>query len=129
MDPAHPVRPVNDGSLTRVQRLIASILMVTTVGHLAVGLAVAAFLLPADEPQARIGLTVIAVLFAALGVAGAFAIHRRPRVDQITRRTPSRSATHGVTPATARDTRTQAQTSRTHHDREPRPPSSADHAH
>ncbi|RJS45540.1 hypothetical protein [Nocardioides cavernaquae] len=81
MDPARPVRLVNDVSLTRVQQWVASVLTVTTVGHLAVGLVVAAFALPAGHTGGRAGLAVIAGAFGMLGVAGALAIHRRPIIS------------------------------------------------
>ena len=45
MDPANPVRPVNDHRLTQVQRWVISVLAVTTILHLAVGLDVAAYFL------------------------------------------------------------------------------------
>ena len=34
MDPANPVRTVNDRALTRVQRTVASVLATTTILHL-----------------------------------------------------------------------------------------------
>ena len=45
MDPANPVRQVNDRSFTQVQRWVVSVLAVTTIGHLSVGLVVAALAL------------------------------------------------------------------------------------
>ena len=42
MDPANPVRQVNDRSLTRVQRTVASALATTTILHLSAGLIIAA---------------------------------------------------------------------------------------
>jgi hypothetical protein len=77
MDPAHPVRTVNDASLTRVQQWVASVLTVTTVAHLAAGLVAASFVLPAGDTAGRAGLSVIAGAFGMLGVAGALAIHGR----------------------------------------------------
>lgn len=77
MDPANPVRPVNDHALTRVQRWVMSTLAVSTILHLAVGLIVAALHLPADATASRVGLTVIAGVFGALAVAAGLAIHRR----------------------------------------------------
>jgi hypothetical protein len=77
MDPANPVRTVNDPSLTRVQQWVGSVLVVTTVAHLAVGLVLAAATLPGDGIAAQVILDVIAGLFGTFGVAGALAIHRR----------------------------------------------------
>lgn len=56
-------------SLNRVRRWVASILIVTTILHLAAGLAIAAWLLPGHRPGARIGLLIIAGFFAAVAVA------------------------------------------------------------
>ena len=81
MDPANPVRSVNDASLTRVQQWVASVLTVTTVAHLAVGLVVASFALPDGDTTARAGLSVIAGAFGMLGMAGALAIHGRSIVS------------------------------------------------
>jgi len=77
MDPANPVRTVNDRSLTNVQRWVLSTLTVFTIAHLAVGLVIASLTTPHDATAARIGLNVIAGAFGALGIAGGFAIHRR----------------------------------------------------
>lgn len=77
MDPDHPVRPVNDASLTHVQRWVLSVLAVFTIAHLAVGLVIAAFQVRADDTSARIGLCVIAGIFGALGVGAGQLIHRR----------------------------------------------------
>jgi hypothetical protein len=68
MDPANPVRQVNDRSLTRVQRWIMSVLLVTTIMHLSVGLVVAACFIHGRPSQ--IGLCVIAGAFGlvAFGV-------------------------------------------------------------
>ena len=41
MDPANPVRQVNDRRLTQVQRWVISVLAVTTILHLSVGLVIA----------------------------------------------------------------------------------------
>lgn len=77
MDPARPVRPVNDVSLTHVQRWVMSVLTVFTTAHLAVGLVVAALSLPGDQTVARVGLNVIAAAFGVVGVAAGQLIHRR----------------------------------------------------
>jgi hypothetical protein len=81
MDPADPVRTVNDPALTRVQQWVASVLTVTTVAHLAIGLVVAAAALPAEKVAGQAVLDLIAGAFGVLGVAGALAIHRRPMLS------------------------------------------------
>ena len=77
MDPDNPVRPVNNQSLTNVQRWVMSVLLVFTVAHLAVGLVIAAVMISPDQQAPRIGLSVIAGLFGIVGLAGGFAIHKR----------------------------------------------------
>jgi hypothetical protein len=77
MDPDNPVRPVNDASLTHVQRWVLSVLAVFTIAHLAIGLVIAALSVRADDMSARIGLTVIAGIFGVLAVAAGQLIHRR----------------------------------------------------
>lgn len=75
MDPANPVRPVNDASLTRVQRLVLSSLTVVTIAHLGAGLVLAALALPVAETGNRIGLAAIAGLTWVFAVAAARALH------------------------------------------------------
>ncbi len=75
MDPDHLVRPVNDRSLTNVQRWVMSVLTVFTIAHLAIGIALAAQFVEADALAPRIGLNVIAMIFGILGLAAGFAIH------------------------------------------------------
>ena len=77
MDPAQPVRPVNDHALTHVQRWVMSTLAVFTIAHLSAGVVVAALEVPATANAARIGLNVIAGAFGILAVAAGLAIHRR----------------------------------------------------
>jgi hypothetical protein len=55
MDPANPVRQVNDHRLTQVQRWVVSVLAVTTILHLAVGLGVAAYFLDDQKVSSRVG--------------------------------------------------------------------------
>ena len=43
MDPANPVRQVNDRAFTQVQRWVVSALAVVTILHLSVGLVIAAY--------------------------------------------------------------------------------------
>lgn len=75
MDPENPVRTSDDASLTHVQRWVMSVLVVTTMFHLVVGLVVAAAYV--DQRSGQIGLLLISGVFAVLGLAGAFAIHKR----------------------------------------------------
>lgn len=77
MDPAHPVRPVNDRALTQVQRWVMSTLAVFTIAHLAAGLVVAALEVPDSARTAQVGLSVIAGAFGVLAVVAGRAIHRR----------------------------------------------------
>ena len=61
--------------LARVQRWVMSVLAVTTIVHLVAGLVVAAVMLDDAPDSSRIGLNVIAGIFAAGAVAAARAIH------------------------------------------------------
>lgn len=63
--------------LARVQRWVMSVLAVTTIVHLVVGLVVAAVMLDDAPDSSRIGLNVIAGIFGAGAVAAARAIHGR----------------------------------------------------
>lgn len=81
MDPDAP-RPVRDQaaeekSLTRVQRWVASVLAVTTIFHLMMGLILAAVVIDNPRPGARIGLCLIAGAFGVIAVALALLIHGR----------------------------------------------------
>ena len=78
MDPDNPVRPVNDRSLTNVQRWVMSTLSIITIGHLSAGLIIAACYLSKDDTGGRIILCVIAGAFGAIAVVAAQAIHRKP---------------------------------------------------
>jgi hypothetical protein len=77
MDPANPVRQVNDRSLTRVQRTVASVLATTTILHLSAGLIIAAVFVGDEFVAARVGLNLIAGAFAVIAVGVGFAIHGR----------------------------------------------------
>ena len=81
MDPTAP-RPPRDpeaeARLARVQQWVMSVLAVTTILHLCVGLVIAAFFLDAQDTVGRVGLCVIAGAFGVMGVAIGLAIHRRP---------------------------------------------------
>ena len=79
MDPNAPrrVRDVDaeQKSLTRVQRWVMSVLAVTTVGHLAGALVLAAVALDDPRPGARVGLCLIAGGFGLIAVVLARVIH------------------------------------------------------
>ena len=80
MDPDAPRRPTTAAerrSLTSVQQWVMSVLVVTTVAHLAVGVMIASFFVPDDQLSGKIGLNVIAAAFGVLGLAAGFAIHKR----------------------------------------------------
>ena len=64
-------------SLTRVQMWVASVLVVTTLEHLAGGVAVIAIFTDEARLDARVGLNVIAAVIGCLAVAVARLIHRR----------------------------------------------------
>jgi len=79
LDPANP-RPAastSGMSLTSVQRWVMSSLAVTTVGHLAVGIVIAAAYVGDERPGADVGLLGVAALLGMLGVAVGFLIHER----------------------------------------------------
>ena len=82
MVPGQPHRPLpTPASTRRVQRWVVSILLFSTVFHLAVGLVVAAVSIDASVPASRIGLLVIAGVMGVLAAVAASAIHqRRPQV-------------------------------------------------
>jgi hypothetical protein len=77
MDPANPVRQVNDRSLTRVQRTVASVLATTTILHFAAGLIIAAVFIDDEFVAARVGLNLIAGAFGVIAIGVGFAIHGR----------------------------------------------------
>lgn len=81
MDPDAP-RPVRDRaaedkSLTRVQRWVMSVLVVTTMFHLVMGLIIAALFLDDPRPGAQVGLCLIAGAFGVIAIALALMIHGR----------------------------------------------------
>jgi hypothetical protein len=78
MDPDNPVRPINDHSLTRVQRWVLSVLAVTTILHLAAGLVIGSFFLDDSEVVSRYGLCVIGGLFGVVAAAVGRLIHQKP---------------------------------------------------
>ena len=79
MDPDNP-RPAPSGSmsLSQVQKWVMSVLVVTTILHLVVGLVAAAAVVDDDRLDAEIGLLLIAGAFGVLGIGAALAIHQRP---------------------------------------------------
>ena len=83
IDPSAPRARVDaasaDRALTSVQRWVVSVLAVSTILHLAVGIVIGSFHIDADRTGDRIGLCVIAGLFGVVAVAAGLAIHgRRP---------------------------------------------------
>ncbi len=82
LDPANPSpRPRNDEGLTRVQQWVMSVLVVTTISHLVVGLILAGVFIDESRPEARIGLIVIAGIFGMGAVAAGLAIHKKHPVS------------------------------------------------
>ncbi len=80
MDPSKPRPPTSPedlARLARVQRWVLSVLAVTTIGHLALGLVLAALLITDDNQGAQIGLCVLASVTGVVAVAAGFAIHQR----------------------------------------------------
>jgi len=66
-------------SLSKVQKWVLSVLAVTTILHLAGGVAAAAVFTDAARVDARVGLNLIAAVIGVLGVAVGLLIHgRRP---------------------------------------------------
>lgn len=63
--------------LANVQKWVMSVLAVTTILHLVVGLVVAAVMLDDATDTSKIGLNVIAGVFGAIAVATGLAIHGR----------------------------------------------------
>lgn len=78
MDPANPrPLPTQGMSMGAVQRWVMSVLAVTTIGHFAAGLVLAAVFMESRELSARIGIDVIAAVVGVLGVAAGFLIHQK----------------------------------------------------
>jgi hypothetical protein len=78
MDPANPVRQVNDHRLTQVQRWVVSALAVVTIMHLSVGLVIAAFFIDDSAAVSRFGLCVIGGLFGVVAAGVGRLIHQKP---------------------------------------------------
>ncbi len=78
MDPSNPQpAPAAGMSMGSVQRWVMSALAVTTIGHFAAGLVIAAIFLGRSDQVARIGLVVIAGVVGIGGVAAGFLIHQK----------------------------------------------------
>jgi hypothetical protein len=79
MDPANPRPRAAPGAMSMgsVQRWVMSVLAVTTIGHFAAGLVLAAVFMDDRALSARVGLVVIAGVVGVLGVASGFLIHQR----------------------------------------------------
>jgi hypothetical protein len=66
-------------SLTRVQRWVISVLAVTTIMHLAAGVALVPIFVDDNRLDERIGLNVISGVIGVLGIAAGLLIHgKRP---------------------------------------------------
>jgi hypothetical protein len=78
MDPANPQRPsVDSPEITRVRQWVASVLVATTILHLAVGLAVAGVYADGSRPGAGVVLNVLASACGVGALLAARLIHRR----------------------------------------------------
>jgi predicted anti-sigma-YlaC factor YlaD len=76
---AHRRSQGSQHSLTRVQRWVMSVLAVTTILHLAGGLALVAILNDDLATSGRVGLNVLASVTGVLAIAAGFLIHaKRP---------------------------------------------------
>jgi hypothetical protein len=64
-------------SVGTVQRWVMSVLAVTTIGHFAGGLVLAAVAMDHLTRTSRIGIDVIAAVVGVLGVAAGFLIHQK----------------------------------------------------
>lgn len=79
LDPDNlPPRQSSGMSMTSVQRWVMTVLAVTTILHLSLGLLIAAAYVPESRPDARVGLVILAGVTGVLAVAAGFAIHLRP---------------------------------------------------
>lgn len=78
MDPANLQRSsVESKEITRVQQWVLSVLVATTIVHLAVGLAVAGVFSDGSRPGAGVGLNVLSGVCGVGAVVAARLIHRR----------------------------------------------------
>ena len=83
MDPANPrpVHPRRQMGLTEVQRWVLSVLVVTTIAHMAFGVVAAAFTIEDDRPGAKISMLVIAAIFGMGAVVAGALIHQKNPVN------------------------------------------------
>ncbi|MCZ4498094.1 MAG: hypothetical protein JWQ74_647 [Marmoricola sp.] len=88
IDPANPPqrqsredRERDLAKLTRVKQWVTSVLAVTTMFHLSVGLVIAAMVVDDDRVDARIGLNVISGILLIAGIVGARVIHEKKPVS------------------------------------------------
>ena len=80
MDPNAPRKPTSPEDLlrlARVQKWVASVLAVSTILHLSLGLVLAALYVTEDNQGAQIGLCVIAGVTGVVAIAAGFAIHQK----------------------------------------------------
>lgn len=81
MDPDAPRRapdPEALARLERVQRIVISALVFTTILHLAVGLVIAADHVDEDRVDAQVALVTLGTISMVIGVGAVLAIMRRP---------------------------------------------------
>lgn len=81
MDPDAPRKaadPRDIERLHRVQRRVVSVLIITTLIHLTVGLVLAADAISDDRRYAQVILVLIGAAFYVLGIAAVCAINKRP---------------------------------------------------
>jgi peptidoglycan/LPS O-acetylase OafA/YrhL len=81
MDPNAPRKaadPKDLERLHRVQRRVVSVLIITTLIHLTVGLILAADAVSNDKRYAQVILIVIGAAFYVLGIAAVCAINKKP---------------------------------------------------
>lgn len=81
MDPNAPRKvadPQDLERLHRVQRRVISVLIITTLIHLTVGLILAADLVDDDRLDAQLGLIVLGAAFFVVGIAAVRAINKKP---------------------------------------------------
>ncbi len=80
MDPNAPRKPTSPedlARLARVQKWVLSVLAVSTILHLSLGLVLAALYITEDNTGAQVGLCVIAGVTGVIAVAAGFAIHQK----------------------------------------------------
>lgn len=81
MDPSAPRKIADKRDLERlhrVQRRVISVLIITTLIHLTVGLILAADAVDADRLDAQIALIVLGAAFYVVGIAAVRAINKKP---------------------------------------------------